>query len=217
MSLRSIAKRVGLADVSFEGRSFRLVVDYDSGWFHMDQKIANRTGVLSLHRDEEGGGGGGGDGEEEERDEWDEKDNREVKEFLADHVYVEEYKNEFDSMKALIAGLPPNFLADTTKYMNGYKVSQILVDAENLKTRFDGEYYQVKLDAALDYALRMGNWMAGLFEAGSKSVEAKPQVYIGGQAMTGGSLNVVTCKFCGTTVQLDAAGSCPQCGGANAG
>lgn len=202
---------------SFEGRSFRLVVDFDAGWMHLEQKIANTTGVLSLKRAGDDDSGGGGDEDAGERDEWDEKDNREVKAFVADKIYIEEYKNEFEAMKQLIAGLPPNFVPDVARYMNGYKVGEFLVDAEILKTRIDGEYYKVKLDPTLDYALRMGNWASSIFEAGTKTVEAKPHVYIGGQAFTGGALNMVTCKFCGTTVQLDPAGSCPQCGGANQG
>ena len=208
-------KRVDDDELHLQGQSgdrkFRLKVDFDSGWMTLELRIANRKGVLSLHRDKDQASGA----PPEEPDEWDEQDRRETKEFLAPHIYIEEYADEFAEMKQLLGTLPGNTLPEIAKFMNATQASRLLVDAEKLEVGFDPDYYKVRLDQLLPYAVQFCGWLAGLFEAGDQAVSAKPRVYIGGQAVTGGALNLVSCQFCGGKVQLDPAGHCPNCGAVN--
>jgi len=193
------------------GRPFRVKVDFGSGWFKIELKIANHTGILSLQRDKDQASGAPA----EEPDEWDQKDKREMKEFIAEHVFIEEYKTEFDAMKQLLGQLPANFRPEVAKFMNAVHASRLLVDAEALEVSYDDEYYKSRMDGLLNYSLQFCGWIASIFEAGSQAVQAKPHVYIGGQAVTGGNLQLVRCQFCGGMVQLDPAGRCPNCGAVN--
>jgi uncharacterized protein (DUF1499 family) len=208
-------KRVDDDELHLQGQSgdrkFRLKIDFDTGWTTLELRLANKKGVLSLHRDKDQADGA----PPEEPDEWDEQDRRETKEFLAPHIYIEEYKDEFEAMKQLLGTLPGNTVAEVAKFMNATQASHVLVDAESLNVRFDPEYYKVRLDQLLPYAVQFCGWLAAMFEAGDQEVSAKPRVYIGGQAVTGGALNLVRCGFCSGMVKLDPAGRCPNCGAVN--
>lgn len=190
---------------SYGGRPFAVRLDADNGYLLFRLKSTNRKGLLALRRDSFRR-----DREEVTFDTLDEDGRpREYLEFVGPRVYMEEYKNEFLPMRAVLESLPKRLVRQMVRYMNRTKAYMLLVNADQVEINFD-TYYGIRQEVAIKRALRLSTTLASIFEVGEERVLQKAFIHLGGVAM--GSLKKDTCSHCGQEVLRDTAGQCTNCG-----
>jgi len=188
---------------AYEKRSFRIIMDTDTGGLNIEMKLRNTVGIMDLNYDPEAESSA-----DAPEPEWDEGE--EQRHFLAPSFYLEGYPADLEKEKKILETLDPAEVELITALMTKLGIGWVKANSSFLSCGLFESLFDPAAILGLVQALHR---YAAQFEKGGEQVAQAPSLVIGGVAVNPKLVAAIqTCPFCHSNVEVGKDRKCPNCG-----